>query len=112
MYADEACTKAIKTTSTDQQGIAHFEGIKFGTTIYIKETKAPSGYETSKELIKVTIDEAWVLGNKTKTIQFANEVIPQTPNTGDTIDRTFYLTLIILTGYCMYRLLSASKYKI
>ena len=54
LYSDAACTKIIKAEKTDpKSGIAVFDGLIYGT-VYVKETKAPAGYQLSKEVIKVT----------------------------------------------------------
>ena len=97
MYEDEQCTKVIKKVLSDKDGIAHFNNIQFGKTVYIKETKAPKGYKITDEVIKVSIDENWVLNNQTKTIVVGNTVIPETPNTGSGINSTPYVMLLLLS---------------
>lgn len=98
MYSDKECTKEIAKAVTDEKGIAHFENIEFGTTVWLKETKAPNGYQLSETIIEVTIDEKWVSGDDdTRTIIFANEIILEepTPNTGDTTNALPYALLAL-----------------
>lgn len=86
LYSDAACTKIIKAEKTDpKSGIAVFDGLIYGT-VYVKETKAPAGYQLSKEVIKVTINDNWVNGDdKLRTIIFPDRPLPTSggPDTGD-----------------------------
>ena len=52
---DETKTWAITTVTTDEYGIAKFEGLEWGT-YYVKETKAPSYYVMDDEWKEVVID--------------------------------------------------------
>lgn len=86
LYADAECTEVIKTEKTDpKDGIASFDGLLY-QTVYIKETKAPAGYQLSDEVVKVTIDDAWVKGDDgLRTIVYADRPLPTSggPDTGD-----------------------------
>ena len=86
LYSDAACTKKIRSVKTDtKNGIALFDDLTYGT-YFIKETKAPAGYQLSDEVVKVTIDDAWVNGDdKLRTIVYADRPLPTSggPNTGD-----------------------------
>lgn len=86
LYSDAECTEAIKTEKTDpKDGIASFDGLLY-QTVYIKETKAPAGYQLSDEVVKVTIDDAWVKGDDDlRTIIFPDRPLPTSggPDTGD-----------------------------
>ena len=63
LYSDAACTKKISAAKTDtKNGIALFDDLTYGT-YFIKETKAPAGYELSDEVVKVTVDDEWVNGD-------------------------------------------------
>ena len=97
LYSDAACTKIIKAEKTDpKSGIAVFDGLIYGT-VYVKETKAPAGYQLSKEVIKVTIDDNWVNGDdKLRTIIFPDRPLPTSsgPNTGDHTNIVGWIFLI------------------
>ena len=95
MYADQACTKKISTVVTNELGNAQFKDLSFGSTVYIKETKAPEGYELSGKVIKVTINDKWL--NKDiqhRVIEITNHKIPEIPNTGDNTNIAMYLGLL------------------
>ena len=96
MYEDEACTKEIVTIETGEDGISHFDSLEFGSTVYIKETKAPKGYELSDEVVKVDINEAWINGDKeTKVIRYADRPEqPQSVNTGDNSNTWILLCMV------------------
>lgn len=97
LYSDEACTKKIRTAKTDtKNGIALFDGLTYGD-YFIKESKAPSGYQLSDEVVKVTIDDTWVNGNdKLRTIIYPDRPLPISggPGTGDTTDTVGWIILI------------------
>lgn len=76
IYEDEACTKAIKKVNADQSsGTATFNEIGYGT-YYIKETKAPTGYSLSKEVVKVVVDEKLKNVGETYEITYADTPLP------------------------------------
>lgn len=84
LYADEACTQAIKTAEADiLAGAAVFKGLKFGT-YYIKESKAPAGYKLSSEVVKVVVDKNLKNVGETYEITYADTPLPgQGVKTGD-----------------------------
>ena len=76
IYEDEACTKAIKKVNADQSsGTATFNEIGYGT-YYIMETKAPTGYSLSKEVVKVVVDEKLKNVGETYEITYADTPLP------------------------------------
>ena len=95
MYADKECTQKLSKAVTDQSGNASFKDITFGTTVYIKETKAPSGYELSGKVAEVTINDEWInKESRNRVIEITNRKIPKTPNTGDHTNIIMYLGLL------------------
>ena len=86
LYSDAECTEVIKTEKTDpKDGVASFDGLLY-QTVYIKETKAPAGYQLSDEVVKVTIDDEWVNGDDNlRTIVYADRPLATSggPDTGD-----------------------------
>ena len=94
MYEDQACTKELAKAVTNSLGNAMFKELSYGTTVYIKETKAPEGYELSGQVIKVTINDEWMKKDIThRVIEITNHKIPDTPNTGDTTEITLFYSL-------------------
>lgn len=97
LYSDAGCTEVIKTEKTDpKDGVASFDGLLY-QTVYVKETKAPAGYQLSKEVIKVTINDNWVNGDdKLRTIIFPDRPLPTSggPNTGDHTNIVGWIFLI------------------
>lgn len=100
LYSDAACTKKIRTAKTDtKNGIALFDGLTFGD-YFIKESKAPSGYQLSDEVIKVTIDDHWINGDdKLRTIIYPDRPLPISggPGTGDTANTVGWIILISIS---------------
>ena len=97
LYSDAACTKKIRSVKTDtKSGIALFDDLIYGT-YFIKETKAPAGYELSDEVVKVTVDDEWVNGDdKLRTIIYADKPLPG--GAISTGDHTNTIILFIITG--------------
>ena len=98
LYSDAECTEVIKTEKTDpKDGVASFDGLLY-QTVYVKETKAPAGYQLSKEVIKVTINDNWVNGDDNlRTIVYADRPLA-TSGGPDTGDHTSVAGWIILLG--------------
>ena len=115
LYSDAECTEAIKTEKTDpKDGIASFDGLLY-KTVYIKETKAPAGYQLSDEVVKVTIDDAWVKGDDhLRTIVYADRPLPGgVVSTGDHTNIWLLSIIAGITGsaliFVAYRRRKANK---
>lgn len=48
LYEDEECLTEVNRGVTDEDGILKFSGLAVEKTYYLKETKAPAGYEIAK----------------------------------------------------------------
>ncbi len=109
MYADKECTEKLSKAVTNQLGNASFKDITFGTTVYIKETKAPSGYELSDKVTEVTINDDWInKESRNRVIEITNHRIPQTPNTGDNTP-TGFLYLLSAASFTVLLIISFRK---
>lgn len=104
LYSDPECKNVLMTVKTDPKtGIAIFEDLIY-QTVYIKESKAPAGYQLSNEIIKVTIDDVWINGDdKLRTIIYADKPLPggvisKRPQTGDTTSTVLLFGVILLSG--------------
>ena len=100
IYEDNECTKLIKKIKANKEdGFVTFEDLRYGT-FYIKEIKAPNGYELSNRIAKVEINDKGVFVdgieikeyNSIYSFEFENQKI-ETPKTGDT--RNILLALMI-----------------
>ena len=103
IYSDENCNNLMKeVTSNKDEGIAEFNELRYGT-YYIKETKAPKGYELSNRIAKVEINDKGIFvdgnqveeSNDTITFNFENKKI-EVPKTGDNSHLRLALGIIIL----------------
>ncbi len=54
LYSDEACTTVVRTATTNDSGLMKMTGLDAGT-YYLKETKAPTGYQLNEQVVKVVI---------------------------------------------------------
>ena len=101
MYADEDCTQVIDVQRGGEDGLARFEDVAYGSTVYIKETDAPVGYRLSDEVVKVTIDEEWITGDHTRVIVYPDMPLPESggnTGTGNDVGVWMLIALGSLTG--------------
>ncbi len=104
IYEDPECTKLIREVKSDKKsGTVTFEDLRYGT-YFIKELKAPKGYELSNEIIKVEINDTGVYANgelleeseSIYTFNFYNKQIPKI-NTGLDINYTLLISCIVIS---------------
>lgn len=71
---DAACTKIIKAEKTESKewAPAVFDGLIYGT-VYVKRDESSAGYQLSKEVIKVTINDNWVNGDDNRTMRLCGQ---------------------------------------
>lgn len=88
IFEDEKCTKLIKEIKSNKKdGFVTFEDLRYGT-FFIKEIKAPNGYELSNRVAKVEINDKGVFidgieiqkENEVYSFEFENQKI-ETPKT-------------------------------
>ena len=76
IYSDKECTEEIKTVHANtEDGTATFIDVEYGT-YYIKESKAPVGYELSDEVKKIVVDENLENVGETYTFEYMNTPLP------------------------------------
>ena len=82
IYKDEGCTDLISIKNANKEdGTICFENLQFGV-YYLKEIQAPKGYQLSKEVKKVVLDEkAKGIGNILH-VTYRNQKIPVKVKTG------------------------------
>lgn len=104
MYEDPECTKLIQEVESNREsGIVEFKDVRC-SIVYIKETKAPSGYYLSDKVIKVelTEDEVIVDGeklecdNSTVTFNYYNKQIPKI-QTGNEMNYIILIGSIVIS---------------
>lgn len=61
--SNNTCTSVLGTVTTDNNGVATFNKIKFPGTYYVKETKVPAGYELDSTPKAVTVSTSNVSGS-------------------------------------------------
>ena len=117
VYSDANLTAAIPgaVVTTDGNGEAHYYGLMPGTDYWLKETKAPAGYnlDTAAHLISVAHDgtvstkdsggttAALPLKDRVAAITIADESIPNLPHTagsGATAILLFLGSLLAIGG--------------
>ena len=54
IYSDKELKNKVGTVTTGEDGVATFNGLKYGT-YYLKETKAPTGYQLLEDSIEVEV---------------------------------------------------------
>ncbi len=64
VYSDEACTKLVDTVETNEKGMAATAKVGKGT-YYLKEIKAPQGYQLSSKV--TTVQSNWKTATTTTT---------------------------------------------
>lgn len=121
IFEDENCTKLIKEVESDKEtGFVTFEDLRYGT-YFIKELKAPKGFNLSNAVVKVEINDKGVFINDNLveeqddvySFKFENAPI-ETPNTGDGRNNTLLgiiagTSAISLAGFGIYELIKRRK---
>lgn len=102
MYSDEACQNVLaRVNANTKDGTATFKDVPYGT-YYIKETKAPLGYQLSTEVKKVVIDENTEGVGDIHSFIYLNTLMPakktETVQTGDNQNATLYAGLLLGAG--------------
>ena len=105
IYKDAECNELIAEVKSDKEtGIVSFEDLRYGT-YFIKELKAPKGYELSDKVIKLEINDKGIfiddnkIESKDEIYSFDFENTPiETPNTGDNRNTYLYLGAFIIAG--------------
>jgi len=96
LYSDKDCKKVVAKTTSDKEGHFYFTGLKDGT-YYLKETKAPNGYQENNNVLEVKID-----GKKNSVVKIDVLNVPKTdlPLTGGAgvIGITLIGAAIVLAG--------------
>ena len=79
LYSDKECKNEIAKATSDKNGYFYFEGLA-DAVYYLKETKAPNGYQANTNIIEVKV-EALITGKPT-SVDVLNVPKPNLPVTG------------------------------
>lgn len=123
IYEDEKCNNLIKEVKSNKNdGYVVFDQLRYGK-YYIKEIKAPVGYELSNKIVNIEINDNGVFadGNLIEendsiySIDFENDII-EVPNTGDNRHTEIFaliggLSAISLAGAFIYDYKKKSRKK-
>lgn len=123
IYEDEECNNLIKEVKSNKNdGYVVFDQLRYGK-YYIKEIKAPVGYELSNKIVNIEINDNGVFadGNLIEendsiySIDFENDII-EVPNTGDNRHTEIFaliggLSAISLAGAFIYDYKKKSRKK-
>lgn len=123
IYEDEECNNLIKEVKSNKNdGYVVFDQLQYGK-YYIKEIKAPVGYELSNKIVNIEINDNGVFadGNLIEendsiySIDFENDII-EVPNTGDNRHTEIFaliggLSAISLAGAFIYDYKKKSRKK-
>ena len=108
LYSDKECTKALDVVSGNTtDGTATFKDLKYGI-YYIKETKAPLGYELSTEVKEIVINDNLEGVGSVHSFKYLNTLLPVTiTKTGDNQSLGLYAGLaavsILGLGYIILK---------
>lgn len=81
LYKDEACTEAVGTATTDENGKLQFNLIDAGD-YWLKEVKSPSGYTLLTKAIKISLVPELDADNKVLSGSLARVLVNDTEVTG------------------------------
>lgn len=98
LYEDEACTKELKTSMSDENGELIFEALLEGT-YYIKETKAPKGYEASSKVYTIRLNAGTCIYENNMYILTVRNKKERQPLTGN--KNATNILLLFFSGSCV-----------
>jgi len=85
-----------------EDGYALFKDIPY-STVYIKETKAPKGYQLSNEVKKIVIDDNLENVGKTYNFVYENMLLPSVVvKTSDDMPITVLTSMTAIAGICIF----------
>ena len=77
--------------------------LEAGKTYKLVELQAPSGYKLAED-VEFTLDDTPVAPGENRIVEviMVDELIPRTPDTGDTANPLFYLMTMLLSGIAVF----------
>lgn len=109
LYNDAMCRQPLeKAIAHQSKGIATFTSLPQGT-YYIKKTKAPFGYQLSKEIKKVVIDDKLNGYGYIHSFPYLNKKTPLIVRTGDYTRWTTAFVSMVISIFGIYALTQKKK---
>ena len=98
LYSDKECTKVLDVVNGNTtDGTAIFKDLKYGS-YYVKETKAPLGYELSDEVKEIVINDNLEGVGNVHSFKYLNTLLPVTiTKTGDNQSLGLYAVLVAVS---------------
>ena len=105
LYEDKECTRLIQQMDSDKEnGTVTFEELRYGT-YYIKETRAPRGYQLSDKVVEIKINDEGVFADdelleekdEAYSFIFYDDLIPAI-HTGSIISNVVLIITAILSA--------------
>lgn len=103
LYSDSEFRNLIETKTTNEQGELVFENLQAGVTYYLKETKAPAGYELTEESISTVVTpgengDPIQLVEKTVKNKLSRYELPETGGSGTKMFKAAGSAMIIVAA--------------
>lgn len=104
IYEDAECTKLIKEVKSEKEsGIVSFEDLRYGV-YFVKETKAPKGYQLSDKVVKIEINDKGTFADgelledndSVCTFTYYNKLIPKV-QTGNEMNYALLIGSMIIS---------------
>ena len=109
LYNDAMCRQPLeKAIAHQSKGIATFTSLPQGT-YYIKETKAPFGYQLSKEVKKIVIGDKLNGYGYIHSFPYSNKKTPLIVRTGDYTRWTTAFVSMVISIFGIYALTQKKK---
>lgn len=109
LYSDAFCRHPLEKAFANQStGIATFSSLPQGT-YYIKETKAPFGYQLSKEVKKVVVNENLNGYGYIHSFPYSNKKTPLIVRTGDYTRWATAFASMVISFFGIYALTQKKK---
>lgn len=118
IYEDAECTKLIKEVKADKEnGTVSFEDLRYGI-YFVKETKAPKGYQLSDKVVRVEINDqgTFVDGELLEendsicTFTYYNKLIPKI-QTGNELSYVLLVSSLVISLLGITTLIIVSERK-
>ena len=118
IYEDAECTKLIKEVKADKEsGTVSFEDLRYGV-YFVKETKAPKGYQLSDKVVRVEINDQGTFADgelleendSICTFTYYNKLIPKI-QTGNELSYVLLVSSLVISLLGITTLIIVSERK-